>query len=183
MAPGVAIVMGSRSDLPVAEKAAAVLRELGVPHTLTVASAHRTPDRLRATVEASDAEVFIAIAGLSAALPGAVAALTDRPVIGVPVSGKVNLDSILSIVQMPPGVPVAAVGLDRGDNAAILAAQIIAVRDRALLARLSERRARAAEEVDRHAREVEAAGGGAGGGGGGGAGGGGGDGGGGGGGW
>jgi len=159
MAPGVAIIMGSKSDLPVAERAAAVLRELGVPHTLTVASAHRTPERVRAMVEASGAEVFIAIAGLSAALPGAVAALTDRPVIGVPVSGKVNLDSILSIVQMPPGVPVAAVGLDRGDNAAILAAQIIAVRDGALLARLSERRARAAEEIDRHAREVEADGG------------------------
>jgi 5-(carboxyamino)imidazole ribonucleotide mutase len=159
---GVTIIMGSRSDLPIADRAVAVLRELGVPHTVTVASAHRTPERVRAMVEASDADVFIAIAGLSAALPGAVAALTDRPVIGVPVSGRVNLDSILSIVQMPPGVPVAAVGLDRGDNAALLAAQILAVGDPALRRRLSERRARAAEEVDRHAREVEAGAGGTG---------------------
>jgi 5-(carboxyamino)imidazole ribonucleotide mutase len=174
MAPGVAIVMGSRSDLPVAERAASVLKELGIGYTMTVASAHRTPDRVRQMVESSDADVFIAIAGLSAALPGAVAALTDRPVIGVPVSGKVNLDSILSIVQMPPGVPVAAVGLDRGDNAAVLAAQILALGDPALRRRLSDRRARASEEVDRHAREVETscgAGGGASGGAGGGAGG------------
>jgi len=155
MAPGVAIVMGSRSDLPVAERAAGVLRELGIGYTVTVASAHRTPERVRQIVESSDADVFIAIAGLSAALPGAVAALTDRPVIGVPVSGKVNLDSILAIVQMPPGVPVAAVGLDRGDNAAVLAAQILALGDPALRKRLAEHRARAAEEVGRHAREVE----------------------------
>jgi 5-(carboxyamino)imidazole ribonucleotide mutase len=148
--------MGSKSDMPVAERAVSVLRELEVPYTLTVASAHRTPDRVKEVVEGSGAEVFIAIAGLSAALPGAVAALTQRPVIGVPVSGKVNLDSILSIVQMPPGVPVAAVGIDRGDNAAILASEILALGDEDLARRLRALRDRKARQVEDHAREVEA---------------------------
>lgn len=141
--------------MPVAERATSVLADLGVQFTVTVASAHRTPERLRTVVEGSDAAVFIAIAGLSAALPGAVAAMTERPVIGVPVSGKVNLDSLLSVVQMPPGIPVAAVGLDRGDNAALLAAEILALGDDGLAGRLRERRARAAEDVERHAMEVE----------------------------
>jgi 5-(carboxyamino)imidazole ribonucleotide mutase len=87
-------------------------------------------------VEKSDADIFIGVAGLAAALPGAIASHTHRPVIGVPVSGKVNLDSILSITQMPPGVPVAAVGLDNGENAAILAAEILSLADKALEARL-----------------------------------------------
>jgi 5-(carboxyamino)imidazole ribonucleotide mutase len=156
MAPGVAIIMGSKSDMPVAERAVAVLRELEVPYTLTVASAHRAPDRVKAVIEASQAHVFIAIAGLSAALPGAVAALTQRPVIGVPVSGKVNLDAVLSVVQMPPGVPVAAVGLDRGDNAAILAAEILSLSDEALAGRLGAMRDRKARQVEDHAAEVEA---------------------------
>ena len=156
MAPGVVILMGSKSDLPVAESAVAVLRELEVPYTLTVASAHRTPDRVKAVVEGSDAYVFIAIAGLSAALPGSVAALTQRPVIGVPVSGKVNLDAVLSVVQMPPGVPVAAVGLDRGDNAAILAVEILALCDEPLAERLRAMRDRRARQVENHAAEVEA---------------------------
>lgn len=128
----VMIVLGSASDLPVATKAVGVLRKLGVPFDIAVASAHRTPDRVEAIARDSDADVFIAIAGLSAALPGTVAAFTVKPVIGVPVSGAVNLDSILSIVQMPPGIPVACVGLDRGDNAAILACEIIAAGDPAV---------------------------------------------------
>jgi 5-(carboxyamino)imidazole ribonucleotide mutase len=156
MAPGVSIIMGSKSDLPVAEKAIKVLTELRVPFTVTVASAHRTPDRVKAIVKESDADVFIAIAGLSAALPGVVSALTRRPVIGVPVSGKVNLDAVLSIVQMPPGVPVAAVGLDRGDNAAILAAEIIALHDDALAERLRDLRRKWTERVEEQALEVEA---------------------------
>jgi 5-(carboxyamino)imidazole ribonucleotide mutase len=147
--------MGSKSDMPVAEKAVSVLRELEVPYTVTVASAHRTPERVKQLVEGSDADVLIAIAGLSAALPGAVAALTERPVIGVPVSGKVNLDAVLSVVQMPPGVPVAAVGLDRGDNAAILAAEIIALKDEGLRGRLRAMRERKARLVEEHASEVE----------------------------
>ncbi len=156
MAPSVCIIMGSKSDMPVAEKAIKILTELRVPYTVTVASAHRTPDRVKGIVKESDAHVFIAIAGLAAALPGVVSALTRRPVIGVPVSGKVNLDAVLSIVQMPPGVPVAAVGLDRGDNAAILAAEILALHDDALAERLRDLRKRWVHKVEEHAIEVEA---------------------------
>ncbi len=121
--------MGSKSDEAVVKKAVKVLTELNIDYEVHVASAHRTPDRVVEIASRSDADVFIAVAGLSAALPGVIAAHTLKPVIGVPVSGKVNLDSILSVVQMPPGVPVAAVGLDRGENAALLAARIIALTD------------------------------------------------------
>lgn len=134
------IIMGSKSDMPVAEKAKAVLDEFGVNCAINVASAHRTPDVVQKIVEKSDADVFIGIAGLSAALPGIIAAHTIKPVIGVPVSGKVNLDAILSIVQMPPGIPVGAVGLDRGENAALLAIEIIAVSDKKLSKKLQEYR-------------------------------------------
>lgn len=125
----VCIIMGSKSDLSVAEKAVKYLDKLAIEYDIHVASAHRTPDLVERIVTGSDASVFIAIAGLSAALPGTVASLTHRPVIGVPVSGKMTLDSLLSVVQMPPGVPVGAVGLDRGDNAAILAARILSISD------------------------------------------------------
>ena len=125
----VSIILGSKSDMPVAEKAIGILRKFGIEFDIAVASAHRTPARVEEIVKGSDADVFIAIAGLSAALPGSVAAFTVKPVIGVPVSGTLNLDSLLSVVQLPPGIPVAAVGLDRGDNAAILAAEILAVTD------------------------------------------------------
>ena len=125
----VSIILGSKSDMPVAEKAITILRKFNIEFDIAVASAHRTPARVEELVTSSESDVFIAIAGLSAALPGSVAALTVKPVIGVPVSGALNLDSILSIVQLPPGIPVAAVGLDRGDNAAILAAEILAVSD------------------------------------------------------
>lgn len=135
---GVHIIMGSRSDMKVAEKATAMLDRLGVEHEVSVASAHRDPGSVHSIVTSSDADVFIAIAGLSAALPGVVASHTHKPVIGVPVSGKVNLDSILSIVQMPPGIPVAAVGLDNGKNAAIMAARILALTDGSLIERLDE---------------------------------------------
>ena len=126
------IILGSKSDLSVAEKAEKILKEFSIKYDIKVASAHRTPDFLKELVEKSDADVFIGIAGLSAALPGSIAAHTTKPVIGVPVSGKVNLDAVLSIVQMPPGIPVAAVGLDRGDNAALLAIQILSVKDKKL---------------------------------------------------
>lgn len=152
--PRILIILGSKSDAPVAKKASDVLKEFGVSSQTVVASAHRTPDRVRALVTGSDAEVFIAIAGLSAALPGAVAAATVRPVIGVPVSGKVNLDSILSIVQMPSGIPVAAVGLDRGDNAALLALQILGLKDEGIAGRLEKHRRDMAEAVERDSEEV-----------------------------
>jgi 5-(carboxyamino)imidazole ribonucleotide mutase len=126
------IIMGSKSDQAIADKAEKVLKEFSVEYEINVASAHRTPDHLKNLVEKNDADVFIGIAGLAAALPGSIAAHTIKPVIGVPVSGKVNLDSILSIIQMPPGIPVAAVGLDRGDNAALLAVEILAISDKKL---------------------------------------------------
>ncbi len=140
MAADVLIILGSKSDAEVGKSAAKILEEFGVEYEMLVASAHRTPDLLRDLVRNTPAKVFIAIAGLSAALPGTIAAHTLKPVIGVPVSGKVNLDSVLSIVQMPPGVPVAAVGLDRGENAAILASQILALNDERLAGKLKEHR-------------------------------------------
>ena len=121
------IIMGSKSDMPVAEKAKKILEEFDVEYDIAVASAHRTPDVLKDLVKKGNADVFIGIAGLAAALPGSIASHTIKPVIGVPVSGKVNLDSILSIIQMPPGIPVGAVGLDRGDNAALLAIEMLAI--------------------------------------------------------
>lgn len=136
----VLVFLASKSDKEVGDKALAVLREFGVSHEVVIASAHRTPGRVRTIVEGTDAKVIIALAGLSAALPGAIAAHTTKPVIGVPVSGKVNLDAILSIVQMPPGIPVAGVGLDRGENAALLAVQILALSDSRLATKLEDHR-------------------------------------------
>jgi len=151
----VAIILGSKSDLPVAKMAVEVLRELGIAYSVHIASAHRTPHLLAELAGKSPAEVFIGIAGLSAALPGAIASHTTRPVIGVPVSGKVNLDAILSIVQMPPGIPVAAVGLDGGANAAMLAAEILALRDPALGERLLQRRRAMHERVVADGKELK----------------------------
>ena len=122
------------------KKAASVLDEFGIGYEMVVASAHRTPDLLRDLIRNTTAKVFIAIAGLSAALPGTIAAHTTKPVIGVPVSGKLNLDAVLSVSQMPPGVPVAAVGLDRGENAGILAAEILALANERLADKLKDHR-------------------------------------------
>ncbi len=141
------IILGSKSDIPVAEKTQKILDEFKVDYDIKVASAHRTPDYLKELVEKNDADVFIGIAGLSAALPGSIAAHTVKPVIGVPVSGKVNLDSILSIVQMPPGIPVAGVGLDRGDNAALLAIQILSVKYPELKDKLEKYREKMKEKI------------------------------------
>jgi 5-(carboxyamino)imidazole ribonucleotide mutase len=131
--PVVGIVMGSESDMEAMAKAAKELRERNIPHEIQVMSAHREADTVAEYAKSAKSRglrVVIAGAGISAALPGAVAAHTDLPVIGVPLSGRLTaaggLDAILSIVQMPPGVPVACVGLDNARNAAILAAQIIA---------------------------------------------------------
>jgi len=141
------IILGSKSDMPVAEKSEKILKEFSVKYDIKVASAHRTPDFLKDLVEKSTADVFIGVAGLSAALPGAIAAHTTKPVIGVPVSGKVNFDAILSIVQMPPGIPVGAVGLDRGDNAALLAVEILAINDKKLTKELENYRKKMKEKV------------------------------------
>ena len=140
MAVEVLIVLGSKTDAEVGRKAGSILEEFGVEHEIVVASAHRTPDLLRDLIRNTPAKIFIAIAGLSAALPGVVAAHTTKPVIGVPVSGKLNLDAILSVSQMPPGVPVAAVGLDRGENAGILAVEILALKDERLAEKLKDHR-------------------------------------------
>ena len=152
--PEVLVVMGSKSDLPVAEKAADIFKRFNISYGFAVASAHRTPKKVEDLVEESDAKIFIAIAGLSAALPGVIASFTTRPVIGVPVSGKVNMDAILSIVQMPPGIPVAAVGLDRGDNAAVLAAEILSINDKGLQGKLAEYRKEMADKIDKDSEEV-----------------------------
>lgn len=151
----VQIVLGSKSDMKVAEKAIEVLKELGIRYKVNIASAHRTPDLVEKIVAESGADVFIAIAGLSAALPGVIAARTTKPVIGVPVSGAVNLDSILSVVQMPPGIPVAGVGLDRGENAALLAAQILALKDEAVGKALLQYRQKLRDKVVQDSKEVE----------------------------
>ena len=124
----VAIIMGSSSDMGVAEKAAKVLAEHKVRYETRVISAHREPEALeRYLKEIEDSvAVIIAIAGLSAALPGIIAAKTDKPVIGVPVSGKLlGMDALLSMVQMPSGVPVAVVGIDNGENAALFALRML----------------------------------------------------------
>ena len=143
----VLIVLASKSDKEVGDKARDILRQFGVAHEMAVASAHRTPGHLKDIIDNSTAKVIIAIAGLSAALPGAIAAHTTKPVIGVPVSGKINLDALLSVVQMPPGVPVAAVGLDRGENAALLAVQILSLSNPALEEKLREHRKKLEEWV------------------------------------
>jgi 5-(carboxyamino)imidazole ribonucleotide mutase len=152
----VQIVLGSKSDMKVADKAIAVLKELGIKYKLSIASAHRTPELVDKLVAEADAEVFIAIAGLSAALPGVIAARTIKPVIGVPVSGTLNLDAILSVVQMPPGVPVAGVGLDRGENAALLAAAMLALKDVKIRKALSDYRQKLKDQVAKDSKEVEA---------------------------
>ncbi len=151
----VQIVLGSKSDMKVAEKAISVLKELGIKHKLSIASAHRTPELVDKLVAEADAEVFIAIAGLSAALPGVIAARTIKPVIGVPVSGALNLDSILSVVQMPPGIPVAGVGLDRGENAALLAAAMLAIKDERIRKALTNYRQKLKDRVVQDSKEVE----------------------------
>ena len=141
--PKVSVVIGSRSDLELAEKAVEVLRELGVECEVRVLSAHRNPKELEEYISKSDAEVFIAIAGLSAALPGYIASRTLKPVIGVPRSVKLGgLDALLSTVQMPTGVPVACVGIDNARNAAILAAEVLGLKYGEVRSRLAEYRRR-----------------------------------------
>ena len=122
----VAIISGSSSDSAIADKVKKVLDEKQVSYDAQIISAHRDPDKLDAYIRTSNARIFIAIAGLSAALPGVIASKTDKPVIGVPVSGTLNgLDALLAIAQMPKGVPVACVGVDNGENAAYLAVRIL----------------------------------------------------------
>jgi phosphoribosylaminoimidazole carboxylase PurE protein len=148
----VGIVMGSRSDMAAADKAQAVLRELGIGTEVRVISAHRAPALLTSyaeTAEKRGLRVLIAIAGLAAHLPGVLAAQTLLPVIGVPMPGGVadGLDALLSVVQMPKGVPVATVGVGNADNAALLAAQILSLGDPELRARFAARRAAQTQQI------------------------------------
>lgn len=124
----VSIIAGSTSDKLVYEKVEKILRENNISYESKVISAHRDPEKLDNYLKNCDSLIYIAVAGLSAALPGVIASKTSKPVIGVPVSSKLGgLDALLSIVQMPPGVPVASVGIDRGENAAYLAIRILSL--------------------------------------------------------
>jgi 5-(carboxyamino)imidazole ribonucleotide mutase len=150
--PRVGVVGGSRSDFPILEKAAALLTELGIPNELRVVSAHRTPDLLyRYAEEAAGRgiQVIVAGAGGAAHLPGMLAAKTVLPVIGVPIPTQHlgGLDSLLSIVQMPRGIPVATVAIGNAENAAILAAQILGLSDPEVAARVTEYRAAQTQAV------------------------------------
>lgn len=140
MNPIVSIIMGSTSDLPVMEKAAQLLNELEVPFEMNALSAHRTPEEVEEfskNAHARGIKVIIAAAGMAAHLPGVIAASTTLPVIGVPIKASLDgIDALLAIVQMPPGIPVATVGINGALNAAILAVQMLALADEALEARL-----------------------------------------------
>lgn len=139
MKPIVSIIMGSTSDLPILRKAAAFLEQMEVPFEMNALSAHRTPrqvEEFASNASARGIKVIIAAAGMAAALPGVIAALTTVPVIGLPIDSTLQgQDALLSIVQMPPGIPVATVGINAGLNSAILAVRILALSDEALAAR------------------------------------------------
>lgn len=158
MKPKVLIIMGSNSDLPVMEETARILDEFSIPYTMTVASAHRTPARTLKLVkdaEKNGVDVIIGAAGLAAHLPGFIASHTVLPVIGVPLDASPlkGMDALLSIVQMPPGIPVATVSIGKAGagNAALLAVQIIARKDPKLTKRLQDHRQRMAKEVEKKA--------------------------------
>ena len=158
--PWVCIILGSDTDVPVMSQACDALDEAGVPYEMKIASAHRSPERTRQVIteaERAGAAIFIAGAGMAAHLPGVVASFTTKPVIGVPLSGGAleGLDSLLAIAQMPPGVPVAAVAIGGARNAGILAAQILALTDSALAARLKEQRSSMAAAVEENSKPVE----------------------------
>ncbi len=156
-----AIIMGSKSDLPVMQDAADVLKELGVEFEITVVSAHRTPERMFSYAKSAadrGLKVIIAGAGGAAHLPGMVASLTHLPVIGVPIKSSNSIDgwdSILSILQMPNGIPVATVALNAAKNAGILAAQILAVGDEYLVQNLINYKNELAKNVEETAAEMK----------------------------
>lgn len=159
----VAVFMGSASDEDTVRPCVEVLDSLGISHLFTVSSAHRTPERterLATKLEAEGCQVFICAAGMAAHLAGAVAARTQKPVIGIPVTASAlgGMDALLATVQMPPGFPVATVALDKAGarNAAWLAAQILALSDPALSARLAAARARMKADAEKAGEELEA---------------------------
>ncbi len=160
MAPKIGIIMGSASDIPVVEKGTPVLEELGIEFEVAIASAHRTPTDVENYAKGArkrGIKALVAVAGLSAALPRVVAAATTLPVIGVPVKGGAmdGLDALLSIAQMPPGVPAASVGLNGAKNACLLAVRIVAATDDELTAKLEAYAEKEARKVRESRKKLE----------------------------
>lgn len=151
MTPLVSIIMGSTSDLPILEKVAKFLDEMEVPFEMNALSAHRTPTQVEEfarNARSRGIKVIIAAAGMAAALPGVIAAMTPLPVIGVPINSTLDgQDALLSIVQMPPGISVATVGINAGLNAAVMATQMLALSDEALAARFDDYRAKLQDKI------------------------------------
>lgn len=160
MKPLVSIIMGSTSDLPVMEKACKWLDEQEIPFEMNALSAHRTPDAVEQFAKGAKArgvKVIIAGAGMAAALPGVIAASTPLPVIGVPIKGMLDgLDAMLSIIQMPPGIPVATVGVNGAQNAAILAAEMIALADPAVAAKVDAWKAGLGKKIEKANQDLAA---------------------------
>ena len=158
MNPQVSIIMGSTSDLPVMEKAMKFLEEMEIPFEVNALSAHRTPEaveRFAKEASARGIRVIIAGAGMAAALPGVIAAQTTLPVIGVPIKGMLDgLDAMLSIIQMPPGIPVATVGVNGAQNAAILAVEMLALSDTALAQRLADYKSGLKAKIEKANKEL-----------------------------
>ena len=160
MQPLISIIMGSTSDLPVVSKAAAFLDSMCIPFEMHALSAHRTPhqvERFASEARSRGIKVIIAAAGMAAALPGVIAALAPVPVIGVPIRSSLEgRDALLSIVQMPPGIPVATVGIDGAQNAAILATQILALSDADIADRLDQWRSSLAQKIVKASADLAA---------------------------
>ena len=158
MKPLVSIIMGSTSDMPVMEKAMKWLNENAIPFEVNALSAHRTPDAVEAFAKGARGrgiKVIIAGAGMAAALPGVIAASTPLPVIGVPIKGMLDgLDAMLSIIQMPPGIPVATVGVNGAMNAAILATEMIALADADTAGRLAQYKATLGQKIEKANRDL-----------------------------
>ena len=158
MNPLVSVIMGSTSDLPVMEKACKLLNDLKVPFEVNALSAHRTPDAVETFAKGAKSrgvKVIIAGAGMAAALPGVIAASTTLPVIGVPIKGMLDgLDAMLSIIQMPPGIPVATVGVNGSLNAALLAVEMLALADDEIAARLAEYKSGLGAKIEKANKEL-----------------------------
>ena len=158
MTPKVSIIMGSTSDLAVMEKACTFLNDIEIPFEVNALSAHRTPEaveRFAKGAEARGVRVVIAAAGMAAALPGVVAASTTLPVIGVPIKGMLDgLDALLSIVQMPPGIPVATVGVNGALNAAVLAAEMLALTDEEIRTKVAAYKASLSHKIEKANAEL-----------------------------
>ena len=159
MTPIISIIMGSTSDLPVMEKACKWLNDNEIPFEVNALSAHRTPEAVETfarNAKQRGIKVIIAAAGMAAALPGVIAASTPLPVIGVPIKGMLDgLDAMLSIIQMPPGIPVATVGVNAAQNAAILATEMIALSDEAIAAKVDAWKAGLGKKIEKANEELK----------------------------